>query len=166
MIRMSVQPTKKDELDQKAPYFDFPVAALRSPPIKVEAKNLIRISVLVKRSIESVPGMGGIIVRDSVGGEQFQFRTVDPIPGWSRVVLYRKAPTDTTLTVTFGLAGYGDAFFDDFRVELVEADEAPNADLPDIAEAPSRRPTRQPRLPDPSTPAAARASSVPRLRRE
>ena len=26
--------------------------------------------------------------------------------------------------MTLGLAGYGEAFFDDFRVELVEADEA------------------------------------------
>jgi hypothetical protein len=165
MIKLSVQTTKKEELDQKVPYFDFPVAALRSPPVKVQAKNLIRISVLVKRDIASVSGMGGIIVRDSIGGEQFQFRTVDPIPSFSRVVLYRKAPTDCTLTVTFGLAGYGDAYFDDFRVELVEADEAPGADLPDIAEAAPRR-ARQPRAPDPTTPSAATGPTVPRLRRE
>ena len=69
--------------------------------------------------------MGGIIVRDSLGGEQLQYRTSDPIPSFSRVVIYRKAPTDCSFTVTFGLAGYGEAFFDDFRVELVEADDSP-----------------------------------------
>ena len=39
----------------------------------------IRISVLVKRPLPSVQGAGGIIVRDSIGGEQFQFRTSGPI---------------------------------------------------------------------------------------
>ena len=111
-------------------FFDFPVAAVRSPAIKVEAKNLIRISVLVKRPIASTPGMGGIIVRDSIGGEQFQFRTSDAIPSFSRVVLYRKAPVDGSFTVTLGLAGYGEAFFDDFRVELVEADEGQRRSQP------------------------------------
>ena len=131
MIRMSVEPDDKAALDTTAPqFFDFPVAAVRSPAIKVEAKNLIRISVLVKRPIASTPGMGGIIVRDSIGGEQFQFRTSDADPAFSRVVLYRKAPADGSFTVTLGLAGYGEAFFDDFRVELVEADEGqPDPDL-------------------------------------
>ena len=124
MIRMSVEPKNKEELDNNLPFFDFPVAAIRTPAIKADAKNLIRISVQVKRSIASTPGMGGIIVRDSLGGEQLQYRTSDPIPSFSRIVIYRKAPTDCSFTVTFGLAGYGEAFFDDFRVELVEADEA------------------------------------------
>ena len=155
MIRMNVQPTKKEDLDKNVPFLDFPVAAIRSPAIEVQAKNLIRISVLVKRSIASTPGMGGIIVRDSIGGEQFQFRTSDPIPSFSRIVMYRKAPTDCKLTVTLGLAGYGEAFFDDLRVELVEAsDEAAPRDL-DVAQKPANRRTASPSPPDPSLPATA-----------
>ena len=123
MIRMVVQPTSKEDLDKNVPFFDFPIAAMRSPAIPVQAKNLIRITVLVKRSIASNAGIGGIIVRDSIGGEQFQFRSAGPIPSFSRVVLYRKAPSDGNFTVTLGLAGYGEAFFDDLRVELVEANE-------------------------------------------
>ena len=79
------------------PFLDFPVAAIRSPPIRVERNNLIRISVLVKRAYPSAPGCGGVIVRDSIGGEQFQFRTSGPIPEYSRVLLFRKArPTATS----------------------------------------------------------------------
>jgi hypothetical protein len=165
MIRMSVEPNDKAELDSTAPqFFDFPVAAVRSPAIKVEAKNLIRISVLVKRSIASTPGMGGIIVRDSIGGEQFQFRTSEPIPAFSRVVLYRKAPEDGTFTVTLGLAGYGEAFFDDFRVELVEADDGQPD--PDLASRPARRAGSQPPSPEPSLPSAnaGRGDKPPRRR--
>ena len=164
MIRMSVEPKNKEELDNNLPFFDFPVAAIRTPAIKADAKNLIRISVQVKRSIASTPGMGGIIVRDSLGGEQLQYRTSDPIPSFSRVVIYRKAPTDCSFTVTFGLAGYGEAFFDDFRVELVEADEASSGS--DIAQAPANRSARQPPSPDPSLPPTATSPSGSRTRRQ
>jgi hypothetical protein len=120
----------------------------------VETNNLIRISVLVKRSYPSAPGMGGIIVRDSIGGEAFQFRTSDPIPGYSRVVLFRKAPAEGTFTVTLGLAGYGEAYFDDFRVEVIEQDDM-SAD-PRFAQGRRRaRSADSPGLPDPSLPAAA-----------
>ncbi|MGZ3388473.1 MAG: hypothetical protein ACXVCF_02645, partial [Isosphaeraceae bacterium] len=164
MIRMSVEPKNKEELDYNLPFFDFPVAAIRTPAIKTDAKNLIRISVQAKRSIASTPGMGGIIVRDSLGGEQLQYRTSDPIPSFSRVVIYRKAPTDCSFTVTFGLAGYGEAFFDDFRVEFVEADEASSGS--DIAQAPANRSARQPPSPDPSLPPTATSPSGSRTRRQ
>ena len=164
MIRMSVEPKNKADIDNNLPFFDFPVAAIRTPPIKVDAKNLIRISVQVKRSFASTPGAGGIIVRDSLGGEPLQFRTSDPIPGFSRIVIYRKAPTDCRFTVTFGLAGYGEAFFDDFRAELVEADEAPGDS--NIARAPANRPARQPAAPDPSLPPAATSTLGAHTRRQ
>jgi hypothetical protein len=129
----------------------------------VEAKNLIRISFLVKRPISSLPGMGGIIARDSIGGEQFQYRTADPIASYSRVILYRKAPADGSFNVTLGLAGYGEAYFDDFRVEFVEADAA--EDRSNVATTPPRRNNPQPRSPDPSLPAAATDPGEARLRR-
>jgi hypothetical protein len=164
MIRMSVAPENPEDLDKKSPFLDFPAAAVRSPAIRVQAKNLIRISVLVKRSIASASGLGGVIVRDSIGGEQFQFRSSNPIPEFSRVVLYRKAPQDGSFTVTLGLAGYGEAEFDDLRVELVEAGEGPAApDRSDLAATPADEPG-QPRTPAPSLPAAA-TSPAPAVRR-
>ncbi len=124
VIKLEVKAEQPKDLDTIQPFLDFPVAAIRSPPIRVERNNLIRISVLVKRVFPSVQGAGGVIVRDSIGGEQFQFRTSDPIPEFQRVLLFRKAPGDGTFTVTLGLAGYGEALFDDLRVEVVEEDNA------------------------------------------
>ena len=155
MIRMVIEPSKKEDLDKNVPFFDFPIAAIRSPAIPVQAKNVIRITVLVKRSIASNSGMGGIIVRDSIGGEQLQYRTAQPIPSFSRVVLYRKAPTDLNLTVTLGLAGYGEAYFDDLRVELIEANERPTR------LAPATSP-RNPRAGEPSSSPPLTPRSLPR----
>ena len=138
------------------PFLDFPLAAIRSPSIRVQANNLIRISVLVKRSNATTPGLGGVIVQDSIGGEQFQFRSSDPIPAYSRVVLYRKAPADMTFSVTLGLAGYGEAFFDDFRVQVMEEDSrfvAPDPNL--VHDRRRRNPT--PGLPDPRQPVQSAA---------
>ena len=159
VIKMVVSPEKPEDIDLMVPFLDFPAAAIRSPPIRVEANNLIRISVLVRRAVRSEPGLGGIIVRDSIGGEQFQFRTSVAIPAFTRVVLFRKAPASGKFNVTLGLAGFGEAYFDDLRVEVIE--EAPLRELePDDQElAQGRQRSRAPGLPDPTLPAAAARST-------
>ena len=162
VIKLVVKAARPEELDTvDSPFLDFPVAAIRSPPIRVEANNLIRISVLVKREFPSAPGLGGVIVRDSIGGEQFQFRTSNPIPEYSRVLLFRKAPADGNFTVTLGLAGYGEAYFDDFRVEVIERE--PGASAPDLVHDPRRsQPSRMPGLPDATLPTQATRPTDPR----
>ena len=154
-VKLEVKPARAEELDTLVPQFlDFPVAAIRSPPIRVETNNLIMISVLVKRVWPSASGLGGVIVRDSIGGEQFQFRTSGPIPRYSRVLLFRKAPADGNFTVTLGLAGYGEAYFDDFSVQVIEQDS--DSVPPDLVQGRQRgRTARSPGLPDPTLPAAA-----------
>jgi hypothetical protein len=154
VIKLEVKAERPKELDTLQPFLDFPVAAIRSPPIRVERNNLIRISVLVKRMLVSAPGAGGVIVRDSIGGEQFQYRTSDAIPEFERILLFRKAPADGTFTITLGLAGYGEALFDDLRVEVVEQDDGRAA--PDLVQrSNAARTMNSPRAPDPSPPAAA-----------
>ena len=156
VIKLEVKTEDPKAVDTVQPILDFPIAAIRSPRIRVERNNLIRISVLVKRMFPSAEGMGGVIVRDSIGGEQFQYRTSGPIPEYSRVLLFRKAPADGTFTVTLGLAGYGEAFFDDLRVEVIERDDDRAA--PDLVRRTGpERPMRSPRAPDTSVPPAAAA---------
>jgi hypothetical protein len=154
-VKLEVKPERADELDTLVPQFlDFPVAAIRSPPIRVEANNLIMISVLVKRVWPSASGVGGVIVRDSIGGEQFQYRSSGAIPAYSRVLLFRKAPADGTFTVTLGLAGYGEVYFDDFRVQVIEQDSGgPPPEV--ITSAPRGRAGTSPGLPNPTLPGAA-----------
>jgi hypothetical protein len=69
-------------------------------------------------------------------------------------LLFRKAPVDGTFTVTLSPVGYGDAYFDEFRVEVIE-ELSPEAD-PALA-AGHRRPRGNPtpNLHSPNLPGAA-----------
>ena len=155
MIKMTVMPAEKWGIDSLVPFLDFPACAIRSPAVAVRAGQFLRISVLVKRTRPTVDGVGGVIVRDSIGGEALQFVSHEPMPVMTRVVLYRRAPADGELTVTLGLAGYDSVFFDDLRVERVEA--AAPAEPAGVASGLSRRAPRRPAVaPRPRTsPAAA-----------
>ena len=124
------------------------------------APMVYRISVDVVRRIGSAPGPGGIVIRDSIGGEQFQFRTSSSLANYHRVVLFRKAPSDGTFTVMLGLAGYGEAYFDDLRVEVVEQQRGPKDEI--VRARPGDSRTRSPRTPDPTLPAAARVDDSSR----
>jgi hypothetical protein len=122
-------------------FLDFPAAAIRSPAVKVKAGEFFRISVDVERRLPSAPGGGGVLIRDSIGGEALQFTSTEPYPSFTKVVLYRRAPDDGELTVTLGLAGYGGVFFDDFKIERfedIQLDGGP--EVPEVARLP--RPTR------------------------
>ena len=119
-LLMLTGPRQGLTLDSLVPFVDHPVAAIRSPPVKVGARQVYRISVMAKTSNQSVPGAGGLIIRDSIGGERLQFRTHDALAmDWFEVVYYRRAPADGTMTVTLGFAGYGYAAFDDFKIEPI-----------------------------------------------
>jgi hypothetical protein len=134
-VKMTVEPAVEGTFDSLSPFLDFPAAAIRSPAVPVKAGQFLRISVFVKRSVASAAGAGGLIVRDSIGGEALQFVSSEAIPEFTKVVLYRRAPEDGDLTVTLGLAGYGEAYFDDLSVERVEAAAPP----PDVARLPQPR---------------------------
>jgi hypothetical protein len=168
VVMLQVEAEDPTQIDTILPkFFDFPVAAIRSPPIPIEANNLIRISVLVKRPYASAGGLGGIIVRDSIGGEQFQFRSSAPIPTFSRVVLFRKAPATGTFWVTLGLAGYEKAYFDDLRVEVIEEDgirDDGSRAPANIVQQPRARASSSPRLPAPTLPGTASLPSESRPR--
>ena len=72
VVMLQVEAENPEEIDTILPkFFDFPVAAIRSPPIPVEANNLIRISVLVKRPYASAGGLGGVICAIRSAGNNF-----------------------------------------------------------------------------------------------
>lgn len=117
VLKLSVLP---DGGEAPPAFLDQPAAAVQTPPIAVKARQFLRISALVKLPRGLPPGAGGLIVRDSLGGEELQYRAVGTIADWSLVTLYRRVPSDGMLTVTLGLAGVGEAYFDDVRVERLE----------------------------------------------
>lgn len=140
-LMLRVYSTDKELIDRQTPFQDFAVAAAVSPPVAVKAKNLVRIRVLVKMPRSTPPGAGGLIVRDSLGGESLQYRTNGPIPSWQELVLYRTAPADGEIRVMLGLAGLGEAYFADLKVEAL----APSGEAPgEVARSPKvPSPTRR-----------------------
>jgi len=143
-LEMTVEPAEGRSIDELPPFLDAPAAAIRSPAVPVKAGQFLRISVFVKRATATPGGAGGVVVRDSIGGEAMQFVSNAPMPAPTRVVLYRRVPADGELTVLLGLAGYGSVSFDDLRVQRVEAvPEAPDiARLPRPELPPSTAPVR------------------------
>ncbi|RUL87877.1 hypothetical protein [Tautonia sociabilis] len=122
MLRLRVRTEEGQNVDELPPVQDRIAVGIRTPPIRVRRHEFLRISALVKMPDQQAPGSGGgVIVRDSIGGELMQFRDYEGIPEWRRVVLYRRAPEDGELTVTLGLAAtVGEAYFDDVRIERAE----------------------------------------------
>ena len=140
MMWFKVRPARAGTIDERVPFMDQPPVTLVSPPVRVLKDEFVRISINVAVLTKSAPGAGGVFIRDSIGGEPLQFRTTDPMGDWKRVVLYRQVPADTDLTVTLGLAGFGDAFMDDLRIERLGEPDRDEAATPDFAEQGRRRP--------------------------
>jgi hypothetical protein len=143
----------EDKVDRLPPATDFPLAAIRSPEVKVKAGQFLRISVEVAKPRYHPEGHGGLIIRDSIGGEPLQFRVNRDIAELTPTVLFRRVPADGVVSVTLGLAGVGEAFFNNFRVEVAEA---PGGDDPGAVAGPA-----SPRPPDPATPPRPDAATRP-----
>lgn len=139
-LRLACGPTDVKEIDALAPFLDHPAAAVRTPEIQVGAGQLIRVRVMVRMPRAVTPGLGGLIVRDSIGGEHLEFRTAGAIPDWREVVLYRRPDRDGPFSVTLGLAGYGEAFFDDLVIERVEGAPAQPVEPGGLANRPRNNP--------------------------
>ena len=121
ILKMSVDPAEASKLDTLPPFLDYPAAAIRSPSIAVKAGQFLKISVYVQRPTVTTAGVGGVFIRDSIGGEALQFSSTGSFPSLTRVVLYRRVPADGEMSVMLGLAGYGDVYFDELTVQRVEA---------------------------------------------
>ena len=158
-LRLGVVPHPETKIDDLPPFLDHPVAEAMSPVVKVKAKELIRIRAMIKVRLPTPQGVGGLTVRDSIGGEALQFRWTDGIGEWRELVLYRLAPADMDLTVSFGLAGFGTAEIDHVRIDRAEMEGTTPSPSPPPEPSPGGVARRtSPMLPDPSTP---RAGALP-----
>ncbi|GIW87373.1 MAG: hypothetical protein KatS3mg108_1697 [Isosphaeraceae bacterium] len=160
--RQAYAAARKAVVDALPALVDWPVAAVQSPEVAVRAGELIRIRVKYRllRSIGSAGG--GLIVRESIGGTPLQFRTTEPNAAWRELVLYRRVPEDGGVSITLGLAGPGEALFDDLRIEsLRHADSTPEHDPgPDSSRrepiaALDSQPSRSTTTPRPAVPSAS-----------
>lgn len=136
-LYLKTRPRAGVALDTLVPFLDHPAVAVRSPAVKVRQQELYRISLKVDLSYPTNPGAGGLIVRDSFGGERLQFRITSAAQSYYEIVFYRRIPVDGELSLLIGLAGYGQVSVDDIQIQPIEQ-------IVDPASYSSGRPRRVP----------------------
>jgi len=64
----------------------------------------------------------GLMIFDSLGGEELALRFVQTNGEWRQFTFYRIAPEDSNYRVCFALNGFGEVHLDDIRVSTVQFD--------------------------------------------
>lgn len=125
--------------------------AMNSAPVRLPPGSLVRISGWARIPETIAASADGALLYDSSGGEPLAIRLNQAIP-WRHFILYRQVPASGTMNVTLALTGIGKVFFDDIRIEPLEATaHAP----PPPGAAPAATPAAPATLPV-SSPAARR----------
>jgi hypothetical protein len=93
--------------------------SITSASVSVAAGQAIRIHgwVKVPRLIEGSDD--GLMLYDSISGEQFAER-ITQTKSWQEFTLYRFAPRSGPLTLTFELTGFGEAWLDEISVTVLK----------------------------------------------
>jgi hypothetical protein len=94
--------------------------AIHSPAVRLPAGTPVRISAWVRVPAPITASVDGALVYDSAGGEPLAVRLTEPTK-WKKITLYRRVPATGTVNVTLALTGLGTVYFDDVRVELLDA---------------------------------------------
>ncbi|MFZ5832283.1 MAG: hypothetical protein ACOY3P_19530 [Planctomycetota bacterium] len=104
---------------KKAPaLIDQPPVWISTAPVAVEAGQLVCVHGWVLVPQEITGSVDGLLVIDSLTGEALAER-FGKTKGWRQFAMYRVAPQSGWLTVTFALAGLGEAWIDDVAVQIV-----------------------------------------------
>jgi hypothetical protein len=89
---------------------------LHSPVVRLAPGTLVRISAWVRIPQQIAATMDGALLYDSIGGEPLAIR-LKAATAWKKLSLYRRVPASGKVNVTLALAGIGEVFFDDVRIE-------------------------------------------------
>jgi hypothetical protein len=95
--------------------------AVYSPAVKLQPGTLVRISGWIKIPKAITASADGALIYDNAGGEPLAFRLGEETKQWRKVTLYRRVPSTGVVNVTLALTGIGKVYFDDVRIEPLEA---------------------------------------------
>ncbi len=112
-LRLQVAPATPGDA---ASLVETPPVWITTPPLPARRGELLAIRAFVRVPKPITGSVDGLLVFDSIGGEPLAER-IGKTDGWKQLVLYRVAPQDGPVTVTFALTGIGDAWIDDVTVE-------------------------------------------------
>jgi hypothetical protein len=98
---------------------ETPPLWITSPPVPVQAGQLIRIHGWVNIPLPITGSVDALEVVDSLGGDDLAER-IDKTAGWREFTLYRAALQGGEATVTFILSGLGEVRLDDVTIQVME----------------------------------------------
>ena len=92
-----------------------------SPPVNLPPGSVVRVSGWMKLAKPVTASADGALLFDSIGGEPLGVRVTAATNGWKRFTLFRRVPASGQVQVTVALTGLGTAYFDDLKVEPLQA---------------------------------------------
>ena len=92
---------------------------IASPPVPVDAGNLVRIHGWVNTVSPVTGSSDGLSIFDSIAGETLAERITQSF-GWHEFTLFRIASRSGPVSVTFALNGLGDVYLDEVSVQVLE----------------------------------------------
>ncbi len=117
-----------------------------TPPVPTRQGQIVEIRAWVRMPNPLGGSVDGLMIVDNLAGEALAQR-VGPSGDWQEIAIYRAAPRDGTITVTFALTGLGEAWIDDVSVRTVSlggtANQPQAAHQPAIRQPPPQRPVIQ-----------------------
>jgi hypothetical protein len=94
--------------------------AINSPAVRLPPGTLVRISGWVRLPYPTLASPDGALLYDSAGGEPLAIRWTKQTK-WKQFTLYRQVPASGMINVTLALTAIGKVYFDDIRIEPLEA---------------------------------------------
>ena len=113
-LRLAAVPTDAGELPIAV---ESPPVRIISAPVQVRRGQLVRLHGWVRVPEPIAGSQDGLMVYDSFGGPALAER-ITATSGWREFTLYRAAPYDGNVTITFALTGVGQAWVDDVTIAL------------------------------------------------
>jgi len=105
---------------KKAPQaIERPPVWVVSSPVPVRQGQLVRIRGWANVPRRLAATTDGLLIFDSLGGSDLADR-IRATQGWREFTLYRAVPRTGPLTITFALAGLGEASLDDLSASLLD----------------------------------------------
>ena len=99
---------------------ETPPVWITSPPVRIEAGQLICIHGWVNLPSPVAGSVDGLMVVDSLSGDDMAERIVDKTKGWKEFTLYRAARESGMVSVTFRISGLGEVRLDDVTIQAVQ----------------------------------------------
>ncbi len=90
---------------------DHPPVTIRSGEVPVQPGQILRVHGWARVPQTIVASQDGLLVYDSAGGKELALRLTQA-EDWQEFTLFRVAPRQGTISLTFALAGFGEAWLD------------------------------------------------------